>query len=117
MMRLATHTDPAAERARQALVRRRKALLATDDERNYALSSPGRSARLDPVERQEENEAAAALGVLTLEEQRELQDVDDALDRIGKGQWGLCQACGHAIGHQLLRAVPERRLCLACELK
>ncbi len=116
MHKTAVHTQEAPERARHALLRRRKALLARDSERNYALS-PGGHESPDPAERKEEHEAAAALGLLTLEEQRELFDIEAALRRISRGQWGLCEACGHAIGFQLLRAMPERRLCLGCEAK
>jgi DnaK suppressor protein len=114
MHKATVHTEGAPERAKQALLRRRKVLLARDSERDYELSAGGHES-LDPAERAEENEAAAALGILTLEEQRELFDIEAALRRIFRGQWGLCEACGHAIGHQLLRAMPERRLCLGCE--
>jgi DnaK suppressor protein len=81
----APHTDPNAERARQALERRRRALLSSGEEHNDGVA-------------------------------RELQDIASALERISLGHWGLCQACGHAIGNQLLRSSPERSLCLSCEL-
>jgi DnaK suppressor protein len=113
----ASHLEPAAERARAYLLRRRKALLSQDDEHDYELSPLDGQRSRDPEERAEEKEAAAALGLLSIEEQRELYDIEAALMRIARGRWGLCEACGHAIGHQLLRAFPERRLCTSCELK
>jgi DnaK suppressor protein len=113
-MTRAAHHDPNAERARQALARRRHALLARDHERDYELCAA--HAPVDPVERIEEDRAAAALGLLNLEEQDELVEIERALARIARGSWGLCEVCGHAIGNQLLRASPERGLCLSCEL-
>jgi DnaK suppressor protein len=46
--------------------------------------------------------------------QRELEDIDAALQRIRDGRYGLCLACGGPIGLQRLRAIPEARYCLAC---
>ncbi len=46
--------------------------------------------------------------------QRELEDIDAALERIGEGRYGMCVACGGPIGLQRLRAIPEARYCLAC---
>ena len=116
-MHPAKHTDSAAEWARHALERRRRTLLAGQDERNYDLSADRASVSQDPVERVEASEAARALGLLSREAQRELLAIEAALERIANGCWGLCDACGHAIGHQLLRSSPERCLCLTCELE
>jgi DnaK suppressor protein len=112
-----THTDSDSERARHALERRRQALLADEDERNYDLLPVAEPVRRDPIEREEESEAARALGILSRDTQRELLEIEAALERIANGRWGLCDICGHAIGHQLLRSSPERSLCLACELE
>jgi DnaK suppressor protein len=111
------HADSDAERARHALERRRKALLAGEDERNYDLLPAQAPASRDPLEREEQSEAARALGILSRDTQRELLDIEAALERIANGRWGLCDVCGHAIGHQLLRSSPERSLCLTCELE
>lgn len=44
----------------------------------------------------------------------ELAEIDAALARIEADTWGLCQACGGAIGRSRLRAVPESRTCIRC---
>lgn len=44
----------------------------------------------------------------------ELVEIDAALERITKGQYGRCESCGGAIGSQRLNALPETRFCIGC---
>lgn len=60
--------------------------------------------------------AAAVLEELSGSELRELQEVDAALQRLKKGTYGRCVSCGTAISRLRLRAIPEARNCLKCEL-
>jgi hypothetical protein len=55
--------------------------------------------------------AAAAAAEATA---RELSEIQAALERIAAGTYGLCEACGHAIGRDRLRALPEVRRCVSC---
>ncbi len=43
-----------------------------------------------------------------------LEEITAALDRINKGTFGRCGACGRPVGHDRLRAVPYARFCAAC---
>jgi DnaK suppressor protein len=43
---------------------------------------------------------------------RHLADVDRALERLERGEYGFCEACGEPIGTTRLRARPAARLCL-----
>jgi RNA polymerase-binding protein DksA len=43
---------------------------------------------------------------------RQLADVDRALERLDRGQYGICEACGEPIGPARLTARPAARLCL-----
>jgi RNA polymerase-binding transcription factor len=45
---------------------------------------------------------------------RELSEIQAALDRIAAGTYGVCESCGHAIGRDRLRALPEVRRCVSC---
>ena len=45
---------------------------------------------------------------------RDVAQIDAALVRIEAGTYGECERCGHAIGRQRLRAIPEARLCVTC---
>jgi RNA polymerase-binding protein DksA len=44
--------------------------------------------------------------------QRQLADVGRALDRLDRGGYGICEACGEPIGTARLTARPAARLCL-----
>lgn len=46
---------------------------------------------------------------------RTLQKIDDALERIEQGKYGLCEHCGRQIAFDRLAAIPETTLCLDCE--
>lgn len=48
-------------------------------------------------------------------EGRFLYHLDQALDRIEKGTYGLCQECGEPISKDRLEAVPHARLCITCK--
>jgi RNA polymerase-binding transcription factor DksA len=44
----------------------------------------------------------------------EISEIDAALGRIAAGTYGTCEICGHAIGRDRLRALPEVRRCVTC---
>ncbi len=48
-------------------------------------------------------------------EQKLLYEVDEALRRLKKGKFGLCEQCGKDIRHKRLEAVPYARLCIKCK--
>jgi len=47
----------------------------------------------------------------------ELREIDRALARIDKGDYGICAGCGDEIPEGRLAAVPTARLCIACAEK
>lgn len=115
-MSTATHADSIALQARQMLLRRRdalRALLREPGAQQGVLRSVGagpgwveRAAALEPrlVPMRPPQQA----------EERELKEVEQALERIGQGSFGTCETCGGAVGRQRLLAVPEARHCLGC---
>ena len=48
-------------------------------------------------------------------EGRLIYHIDEALERIEKGIYGLCHECGKAISIERLEAVPHARLCIQCK--
>ena len=46
--------------------------------------------------------------------QRELVELDAALERIAEGDYGLCASCGRAIPIGRLRLLPAATLCVPC---
>ena len=43
-----------------------------------------------------------------------LADIDDALRRLGDGDYGTCEKCGNPIGAERLAARPATKTCITC---
>ena len=46
-----------------------------------------------------------------------LRDIDNALARIAKGNYGICKYCKQEIGEKRLMARPVANTCIACKVK
>lgn len=57
----------------------------------------------------------AFLGAST--EGRALLNVDEALRRLYRGEYGVCETCGEDISLKRLEAVPYATLCITCKAK
>ncbi|NKB70684.1 MAG: TraR/DksA family transcriptional regulator [Candidatus Latescibacteria bacterium] len=44
-----------------------------------------------------------------------LDHVNEALERIRQGTFGVCRVCGGEVGHARLEAVPTATQCIACK--
>ncbi len=47
-------------------------------------------------------------------ERMRLQEVDEALDHIGSGTYGICEECGESISLKRLEVRPVAKYCVAC---
>jgi RNA polymerase-binding protein DksA len=50
-------------------------------------------------------------------ESTEIQEIDDAVDRIREGTFGRCETCEKPIAKERLEAIPYARLCLPCKVE
>jgi DnaK suppressor protein len=50
-------------------------------------------------------------------EQRLLKKIDEAIDRIRAGTFGICEECGELIGYKRLKARPVTTLCINCKTR
>jgi len=64
----------------------------------------------DAMEREKEFFLASAEG-------RMLRDIDDALRKIHKKEYGRCETCQKVIPKKRLEIVPQARLCIPCQEK
>jgi RNA polymerase-binding protein DksA len=48
-------------------------------------------------------------------EERQVQAIDAALERINRGDYGICDGCGMPIATQRLQLVPEAIMCMDCK--
>src|SRR5476649_1029096 len=55
--------------------------------------------------------------LLTLAEghRNELVQIENALDRIRRGAYGICESCRNSIDVHRLRKIPFARLCIGCQ--
>jgi DnaK suppressor protein len=47
--------------------------------------------------------------------ERSILDVEQALGRLEKGTYGLCESCGQSIDPARLRVIPTAPLCMECQ--
>jgi DnaK suppressor protein len=74
------------------------------------------------VESEPDDEGAEAIRnysreftLTTLErERRTLSEIEQALARLKKGEYGICSLCGKHLPEARLRAIPWARLCVPC---
>ncbi|TAK01569.1 MAG: hypothetical protein EPO39_14225 [Candidatus Manganitrophaceae bacterium] len=50
-------------------------------------------------------------------EQKLLKKIDEAIDRINEGTFGICESCGGQISVKRLKARPVTTLCIDCKTK
>jgi DnaK suppressor protein len=55
--------------------------------------------------------------ILTDREKRKLAQIDDAIDRIEEGTYGLCEECGIKIPKARLKVLPFAIYCVECQEK
>ena len=46
---------------------------------------------------------------------KQMKEVQTALERVAKGTYGYCETCGDSIAFERLDTIPETRVCLECE--
>lgn len=65
------------------------------------------------------NEVADFVDSVSLSKSLEnsLKEIETALEKIRKGQYGLCESCGKKIERQRLTILPTARYCLVCKKK
>jgi len=44
-----------------------------------------------------------------------MRNIEDAISRIDKGLFGICEECGHEIHKERLAGFPSSRLCISCQ--
>lgn len=112
----ARHFDASlADEFRRRLLEARQALLQTvtaTDEEMAGLEPPGPG---DSTDRAASVSMASLVSQLAGQDKRELDEIADALRRLGSGTYGLCESCREPIALPRLRAVPAARFCLACQ--
>src|SRR5881227_1430123 len=53
--------------------------------------------------------------ILSDRDRNKIKDIDDALNRLDDGSYGVCESCGLEIAEERLKAMPFTRLCRDCQ--
>jgi len=53
--------------------------------------------------------------LLSLRDKEKLLAIDEALEKLREGTYGICEECGDEIGSERLKAMPLARLCVPCQ--
>jgi len=76
------------------------------------LAAMGRVAEDDQAQISHDEFVAVRLNTL---DHRQLRLVEEALERVSTGDYGICLACKRPIPQKRLEALPWARYCVACE--
>lgn len=111
---------PQAREKREILLRLREKMtgqinfLATD---NLSRSDKDNEVSYRSEEQGTDNfDRDFALNRVSLD-QEILFEIDEALNRLALGTYGICDSCGRAIEKARLKAVPYSRMCVACKAR
>lgn len=102
------------ERYKQLLLAKREELLAATKGRETLAPSAGHL-HGDPADQASAASEAAVQVRLQQTDSRLLRAIEDALGRIARGTYGICEVCSEPISAARLTAVPWTRLCINCK--
>ena len=99
---------------RAQLVRRRDEILSVIEKVDRHVGHREQPLERDSGERAIEIENLDALFAIDRETRVELRQINDAIDRIDTGNYGICSECGAPITAARLAALPHADTCIAC---
>ncbi|PWU04486.1 MAG: hypothetical protein C5B51_16685 [Terriglobia bacterium] len=97
---------------RQQLLEKRTDVLATLGIKFDTLARMGRVAEEDQAQITHDEFVSLHLNSM---DYLQLRLVDEALDRLDSGDYGICLSCEEAIPPKRLRALPWARYCVPCQ--
>jgi DnaK suppressor protein len=100
------------EMYREQLLKKRTDVLATLGIKFDTLARMGRVAEEDQAQITHDEFVSLHLNSL---DYWQLRLVDEALDRLDSGDYGICLACEEPIPSKRLRALPWARYCVPCQ--
>lgn len=100
------------KRIRENLLAERDGLFAKLNDNDLSVDD---TETPDPVDLAVRNYSKNVMLAVSENESRQLQMVDEALQRIEDDEYGVCQNCGNQIQPKRLEAIPWARYCLNCQ--
>lgn len=103
------------ERYRQLLLKRREEILNASRQNLDAAREFGTDGVRDVADEGLTAYNKMLLVSLSEVEKKQIVEIDDALARIKKGTYGVCQSCGENIGEKRLSAKLDAVYCIKCQ--
>lgn len=104
------------EKRRQFFLRAEKSFAREDfGQLNFEATGELSKVRSHPADLATDNQQIEVLESLSERSLKGIQDVEDAIDRLNKGDYGKCLSCGELIAEKRLEVQPEAKFCIECE--
>ena len=107
--------DPRFSAMKDALDRKKEQILEAHRKSRQEGREAGESGVQDEGDRASNAHAREFIFSLSETERQQLQLVEEALERLPEGNFGLCRECGDPIDSKRLQAVPWAARCLKCQ--
>ncbi len=108
-------TKKKVEHYRRRLLEKRKELLCALDRHVHYGREADQDVAQDPADKASNSYLKELLFSQSTSDRYILALIDEALERIAEGTYGICVACGAEIQPKRLEAVPWARHCVTCQ--
>lgn len=102
------------EELKDILIERRELILNNIQESRESINSLKNLECNDEYDYAEVSSDSFKEGIIANQQVKELEEIDDAIKRIEKGAYGVCDMCDETIAIGRLRAKPFARFCTPC---
>ena len=102
---------------KDALLRKRVEILGTGGIKPLQASMENNTRQGDMADQASGNNEVHIQLKLKQTDAKILQAIEEALERLQKGSYGVCRDCGEPIAEARLNAIPWTRVCIACKEK
>ena len=102
---------------KDALLRKREEILGATGPKPLHASMENNTRQGDMADQADGNNEVHIQLKLKQTDAKILQAIDEALDRIDHGAYGVCRDCGEPIAAPRLNAIPWTRVCISCKEK
>jgi DnaK suppressor protein len=111
--------DSTINRLRVLLLERRRAVEHASISFHAEATEAIETADMSDVLDDEDPDANGAEGslLIAVNADHHLRDIDQALQRMALGEFGICEDCGNRIPLRRLQTIPETPVCITCSRK
>ena len=103
------------KKTRETLVARKEQILKTLNEEVKEGKESALDEGMDTYDLASEERSREINLILSDRDREKLQAVEDAIERLDAGSYGICEACEEEIAPERLEALPFTRLCVSCQ--